>query len=72
MNEEQAPRKARLIPAEEVFAELRERPGYTAAYDALEDEFSIMSELIRARTRSARSRRRPAASANSASSAAAT
>ena len=45
-------RQARLIPAEKVFAAWRKRPGFKAAYDALEDEFSIMAELIKARTKS--------------------
>ena len=42
--------KARLIPAEQVFAAWRAEPGYQAAYDELEDEFAIMAALIRART----------------------
>ena len=45
-------RKARLIPADEVFAAARKRPGYREAYDALEEEFSIMSALIKARAES--------------------
>ena len=51
MSKRELPRKAHLIPAEEVFAEWRKRPSYRKAYDALEEEFSIMSELIKARTR---------------------
>lgn len=47
-----ARRKARLISADEVFAAARKRPGYRAAYDALEEEFSIISALIKARTES--------------------
>jgi ribosome-binding protein aMBF1 (putative translation factor) len=43
------PRKARLIPADEVFAKWRKDPGYKEAYDALEEEFAIMSALIKAR-----------------------
>jgi ribosome-binding protein aMBF1 (putative translation factor) len=43
------PRKARLIPADEVFAKWRKDPGYRQAYDALEEEFAIMSALIKAR-----------------------
>ena len=39
----------KLIPAEESFAQWREQPGYTAAYDALEDEFAMASALIKAR-----------------------
>jgi ribosome-binding protein aMBF1 (putative translation factor) len=44
------PRKAKLIPAGEVFAEWHKEPGYAEAYDALEEEFAIMDALIRART----------------------
>lgn len=43
-------RKAKVIPADAVFARARKQPGYQAAYDALEEEFSIMSAMIRART----------------------
>ena len=39
----------RLIPAEEVFREWRKDPKFVAAYDALEDEFSVASALIKAR-----------------------
>ena len=42
-------RNARLIPAAEVHARWRKEPGVKAAYDALEEEFSILSELIEAR-----------------------
>jgi predicted XRE-type DNA-binding protein len=52
MTSKEALRKPRLIPFEEVAAELMKRPGVKAAYDALEDEFSIMTELIRARSAS--------------------
>ena len=41
--------KARLIPADEVFAKWHKEPGYQAAYDALDEEFSIMAALIKAR-----------------------
>jgi ribosome-binding protein aMBF1 (putative translation factor) len=45
-----AARDSRMtIPAEEVFAELSKQPGYQEAYDALEEEFGIMEELIKAR-----------------------
>jgi ribosome-binding protein aMBF1 (putative translation factor) len=43
-------RKVRAVPHEEALAQFRKRPGYQAAYDALEEEFSIISALIRART----------------------
>ena len=42
-------RKARLIPAGEVFAKWRKEPGYRQAYDGLDEEFSIMAALIKAR-----------------------
>ena len=44
--------KVRLIPAEEVFAKARRDPAYRAAYDALEEEFALVSSVIEARTRS--------------------
>ena len=47
-----APRKVKLIPAEEVFAKWRKDPAYRAAYDALEEEFALVSSVIEARTRS--------------------
>lgn len=37
-------RKAKAIPAAKDFAEARTRPGYTAAYDALEEEFSLVAD----------------------------
>ena len=43
-------RQAQLIPHEEMAARWRQRPGYQAAFDTLEEEFSIMSALIKART----------------------
>ena len=45
-------RKLKTIPAAEVFAEARRRPGYRRAYDALDDEFAILEELMKARSRS--------------------
>ena len=42
-------RKAKLIPAEAVFAEWRKEPGYQEAYDGLEEEFAIMAALMQAR-----------------------
>ena len=39
-----------LIPAEEVHAEWMKDPAFRAEYDALEDEFAMMSALIKART----------------------
>ena len=50
MTKPQKPRKPRVVPAEEIFAQWRKKPGYRKAYDALEEEFAIMSELIKART----------------------
>ena len=45
-----AEKSVKLIPAEEVFAEWMKDPIYRAEYDALEDEFAMMSALIKART----------------------
>lgn len=45
-------RKVKLIPAEEVFAKWRKDPAYRAAYDALEEEFALVSSVIEARRRS--------------------
>ena len=42
-------RKVRAVPHEEAIVQFRNRPGYQAAYDNLEAEFSIISALIRAR-----------------------
>ena len=44
-------RRAKVIPAREVFAELREQPGFQDAYDALEDEFAMLEQLIKVRAR---------------------
>ena len=44
--------KKGVIPATQVFAEARNRPGYAEAYDALEVEFSLVTALIKARTNS--------------------
>ena len=44
--------KKGVIPATQVFAEARKRPGYAEAYDALGEEFSLVTALIRARTNS--------------------
>ncbi len=44
-------RKARLVPAEEVHARWRKDPRFKAAYDALEEEFALLSELFEARTK---------------------
>jgi hypothetical protein len=44
--------KKGVIPATQVFAEARKRPGYAKAYDALEEEFSLVTALIKARTNS--------------------
>ena len=45
-----SPRKARLVPAGEVFSKWQKDAAYRQAYDALEEEFAIMSALIKART----------------------
>lgn len=42
---------SKMIPVEESFAEWRKEPKYVAAYDALEDEFSLAAALIEARAR---------------------
>jgi ribosome-binding protein aMBF1 (putative translation factor) len=41
--------RARLVPADAVFARARRNPAYREAYDALEDEFSLIGAMIRAR-----------------------
>jgi transcriptional regulator with XRE-family HTH domain len=46
---ERKPRKARTVPAEVVFAEWRKQPGFQQAYHALDEEFAILEELIKAR-----------------------
>lgn len=38
-----------MIPVEEAFAAWRKDPEYVAAYDALEDEFSLAAALIEPR-----------------------
>lgn len=52
MTKARKPARERIIPAEQVFAEARKRPGYAEAYDSLEEEFSLVDALIKARTRS--------------------
>jgi ribosome-binding protein aMBF1 (putative translation factor) len=45
-----APKKLRkFIPVEEAIARWRKRPTYRKAYDALEDEFALVTEIIQAR-----------------------
>jgi ribosome-binding protein aMBF1 (putative translation factor) len=44
-----ATRQVRLVPADAVFAKARRNPEYGKAYDALEEEFSLVAELIKAR-----------------------
>ncbi len=41
----------KFIPVEESIAEWRKDPAYVAAYEALEEEFALASELIAARAR---------------------
>ncbi len=43
-------KKAKVVSANSVFAKWRKDPAYVAAYDQLDEEFAIMSALIRART----------------------
>lgn len=43
--------RAKLIAAAVVHAEWRKDAAYRAAYDALEDEFAILTELIDARAK---------------------
>jgi ribosome-binding protein aMBF1 (putative translation factor) len=43
-------KKAKTIPAAEVFAEFRSQHGYQAAYDSLDDEFAIIETLMAARS----------------------
>jgi len=40
----------KFIPVEEAFAEWRNEPEYVAAYEALDDEFTMASALIKARS----------------------
>lgn len=42
---------SKFIPAERLFEEWRKDPEYVAAYDALEDEFALASQIIGARAR---------------------
>jgi ribosome-binding protein aMBF1 (putative translation factor) len=45
-----APKRLRkFIPVEEAIARWRQDPEYKRAYDALEDEFALVSEIIKAR-----------------------
>lgn len=39
----------KFIPVEEAVARWRKDPGYVKAYDALEGEFSLVAEIIKAR-----------------------
>ena len=43
--------RARIVPAVEVIAKARRNPAYRAAYDALEEEFALVSSVIEARTK---------------------
>jgi ribosome-binding protein aMBF1 (putative translation factor) len=43
-------KRKRMIPIEDVIAEWRRDPRYVAAYDALEEEFTLASALIAARS----------------------
>jgi ribosome-binding protein aMBF1 (putative translation factor) len=44
-----ATRKAQLISADDVFAKARKSPAYRQAYDALDEEFSLVAAMIKAR-----------------------
>jgi ribosome-binding protein aMBF1 (putative translation factor) len=45
-----APKKLRKsIPVEEAIARWRKQPDYKKAYDALDDEFALVAEIIKAR-----------------------
>ena len=39
----------KMIPVEESFAEWRKDPNYVKVYNALEEEFSLAAEMIKAR-----------------------
>ena len=39
----------KTIPAAEVFARWRKDPAYVAAYDSLEEEFTLAATMIKAR-----------------------
>lgn len=43
--------KERMIPVAEVHRKWMKDPAYRAAYDALEEEFALVSSVIEARTR---------------------
>jgi ribosome-binding protein aMBF1 (putative translation factor) len=42
-------RLRKFIPVEEAIARWRKEPGYMKEYDALEDEFSLVAEILKAR-----------------------
>jgi ribosome-binding protein aMBF1 (putative translation factor) len=44
-----AKRLRKFIPVEEAIARWRKDPAYLKAYDALEDEFALVTEIIKAR-----------------------
>lgn len=44
--------KRKMIPAAELHRKWSEDPAYRSAYDALEEEFALMSSVVEARTRS--------------------
>ncbi len=46
------PRKPRkMIPVEEAIARWRKNPAYKKAYDALDEEFALIAEIIKARAK---------------------
>lgn len=59
----------KFIPVEESFAQWRKDPAYVAAYDALEEEFALASQIIGARARAGLSQAELAARMNTSQSA---
>jgi ribosome-binding protein aMBF1 (putative translation factor) len=45
-----AGRKVKVVPADAVFAKARKNHAYAKAYDALHEEFDLVTVLIKART----------------------
>jgi ribosome-binding protein aMBF1 (putative translation factor) len=45
-----AGKRVRVVPADAVFAKARKNPAYATAYDALQEEFDLVTALIKART----------------------
>jgi len=47
--ERPSPKKVRAVPGATVFAKARKSAAYQKAFDGLEDEFTLLSTLIKAR-----------------------